>query len=37
MKGTLPLTDLSKDFRDRLKGSGRFTQYNYAGESTTPR
>lgn len=34
MKGTAPLTDLSRDFRTRLAGvDPRLTQYNYAGES----
>jgi ABC-type branched-subunit amino acid transport system substrate-binding protein len=34
MKGTLPLTDLTKDFKDRLKSvEPGLTQYNYAGEA----
>lgn len=34
MRGTLPLTDLSKDFQDRLKAvNPDLEAYNYAGES----
>ena len=34
MKGTLPLTDLSSDFKDRLKTvDPKLQDFNYAGES----